>query len=515
MKKLIFLLALTVIISPTFSQVTATIDSIYNATCFGSWDGFANATGGGGVPGYTYLWSDPGSQTSATASGLGAGTYTVTITDAIAAFATASVVISEPAPLMVTIDSITNINCAGGWGNIWITGSGGVGGYWYLWSIGSTTQDLSGLAAGIYTVTVVDANGCSATGDTTLTEPSPITSVITNFTNPSTCGATDGSIEITVAGGTSNYNIDWSNGVSLMNVAAGAYTETNLAGGSYWVTVTDANGCTTSSSQTLTDPSTTVVSVDAITNLLCAWDATGTISITASAGSPPYTDIWSDGSITQNPSNLSAGTYSVTVTDASGCYSSADTTIISPSPVQITMSPVSPGCNGSTDGSISVNATGGTGGFSYIWSTLQTDQNLTSLSGGVYIVTATDANGCTSYSDTVLLEPPAITISMVTSDPSCNACSDGWATATASGGTPFYTYLWDAPAGASTTQTAFGLTTGAYSVTVTDVIACTATEIVTLVDTVCGTCGQIKGLVFDDLNNDGVQNGGEKGLAGV
>ncbi|MBK8845181.1 MAG: SprB repeat-containing protein [Bacteroidetes bacterium] len=223
------------------------------------------------------------------------------------------------------VSSFTNVGCNGASnGTINITASGGTTPYGYVWSNGSTIQNQTGLAAGTYTVTVTDANGCTKTLSQTVTQPSTLDVIISNFTNVGCNGASNGTINITASGGTTPYGYVWSNGSTIQN-------QTGLAAGTYTVTVTDANGCTKTASQILTQPSTFDVIISNFTNVGCNGASNGTINITASGGTTPYGYVWSNGSTIQNQTGLAAGTYTVTVTDANGCtqtvVSNSDTTI--------------------------------------------------------------------------------------------------------------------------------------------------------------------------------------------
>lgn len=209
-----------------------------NVDCFGNNSGTATATATGGTAPFTYSWS-PSGGTNANATGLGAGSYTVTITDANGCTATATVTITQPGQLIGTAAALNNVSCNGGSnGSASVNPAGGTPPYTYLWTpSGQTTQNATGLAAGVYTVTITDANGCTTTATTTITQPSALSAPTIAVVD--TCGMSTGSVTVNVTGGTGPYTYNWTpvngNGASLNNLNPGTYT----------VTVTDANGCTT------------------------------------------------------------------------------------------------------------------------------------------------------------------------------------------------------------------------------------------------------------------------------
>ncbi|MBA4318308.1 MAG: hypothetical protein C0412_07900, partial [Flavobacterium sp.] len=227
----------------------ATTGSSTDISCNGGSNGSATVVASGGISPYTYSWS-PSGGTSATASGLSTGNYTVTITDNIGCQATRNFTITEPSAIIATASAQTNIACNGGaTGSATVSATGGTPGYTYLWSNGATTATVTGIAAGTYTVTVTDANGCTATRNFTITQPSAISTATGSQTNVSCNGGTNGSASVSPSGGTAGYTYSWSPSGGT------AATATGLAAGSYTVTVTDANGCTATRNFTLTQPS--------------------------------------------------------------------------------------------------------------------------------------------------------------------------------------------------------------------------------------------------------------------
>jgi methionine-rich copper-binding protein CopC len=219
---------------------------VTNVSCNGGTNGAINLTPTGGVAPYTFLWS-PGGQTTEDRTGLAAGTYTVTITDATGATGTVSATVTQPTALTAST-SQTNIACNGGaTGVASVSPIGGTSPYTFRWSTGATTQTITGLAAGSYSVVITDANGCAIGRSFIITEPSALTAT-TSQTNVTTNGGNNGSATITVSGGTPGYTYSWSPNVSTTATAS------NLSAGTYTVTVTDANSCTIARTFTITQP---------------------------------------------------------------------------------------------------------------------------------------------------------------------------------------------------------------------------------------------------------------------
>jgi gliding motility-associated-like protein len=456
--------------------LTATADST-DVLCFGGSDGTVTATPSGGTPGYTYLWDDPATQTTATATGLAINTYNVTVTDANACTTTASTVVNQPlAALTVTMAS-TDASCNGGSdGSATATAADGTAGYTYLWDdpAAQTTATATGLAAGTYNVTVTDANGCSITDQATINEPTAVSATVA-ATDVLCFGQATGDLTAAPSGGTPGYTYLWDDPAAQTTATA-----TGLAAGTYNVTVTDLNTCTFTTSGVVAQPATAVTVSMSATDNSCNGGSDGSATATAADGTPGYTYQWDDptAQTTATATGLAANTYNVTVTDNNGCTITAPVTVSEPSAVTATLAVTDVLCFADASGSIATTASGGTAGYTYLWDdpAAQTTATATGLLAGSYNVTVTDANGCTFTANETVQEPAsAVAVVMSSTDASCNAGSDATATATASGGTAGYTYLWDDPA-AQTTATATGLSAGSYNVTVTDANGCSITD---------------------------------------
>ncbi len=456
------------------SAMTASIGTPTNASCNGASDGSATASVSGGTATFTYAWSNGG--TSATNSGLAAGTYTVTVTDANGCSDTESVTITEPTAVVASIGTPTNVSCNGGSdGSATASASGGTTAYTYAWSSGATTAAATGLTAGSYTVTVTDANGCTDTETTTITQPATaVTAIIGTPNNVSCNGASDGSATASGTGGTGTITFAWSTGATSASV-------TGLSAGTYTVTATDANSCTDTETVTITQPSALIASIVADSNVSCNGASDGGATASATGGTTTYTYSWSNAATTASITGVIAGTYSVTITDANGCTDSASVTITEPaSVIASAVLDNNASCNGASDGGATASATGGTTAYTYSWSNAATTATVTGLAVGTYSVTITDANGCTDSASVTITEPASVIASaVVDNNASCNGGADGGATASATGGTTSYTYTWS---NAATTASITGVIAGTYSVTITDANGCTDSASVTITE---------------------------------
>ena len=444
---------------PVFVSITAT-----PTVCPGATTGTATAVVTGGVAPFTYAWSNGGNTVSI--SNLGAGTYSVTITDANGCTATASATINQSPAITININGASTV-CSPNTGNATAAVVGGVPPYTFNWSNGATTQTIMGLGAGTYTVTVTDANGCTANKSITI---NVVTLTATITKQDVLCfGQNTGSATVAVVGGTMPYTYAWSNG-------ANTATANNLLAGTYSVTVTDANGCTVTTSTTIIQPPNLVVTINA-TNLVCEGVNAGTATANATGGTPPYTYLWNTGATTQTISNLGAGTYTVTVTDANGCTKTASTTINLAPAIVLNIEATEIVCGPENAGEASVTVTGGKAPFTFLWSNGGNTNTIESLPSGTYKVTVTDANGCQAVAEAVIKVVSDFTISAVPRNVLCNGDNSGSILVAASGGSAPYSYVWNTGA---TGPEILNLVAGTYSVTVTDANGCSVSQSITI-----------------------------------
>jgi hypothetical protein len=416
--------ALTV---PSFSATIAKI----NPTCNGGTNGSATANTSLGTSPFTYLWSN--GQTTQTATDLAAGNYSVTVTDANNAKASASTTLTQPSAVTGGVQSINPTCATASNGSVTISPSGGTGPY-------TIVPAQTGLAAGTYTFTITDNNGCTGTVQATLTAP-PALSAIASATNVTCFGGSNGSVTVTPSGGTAPYQI--------------AGNTQGLVAGSYTFTVTDNNGCTTTASATVTEP-TALTAIATATNVSCFGGTNGSVTVVPSGGTAPY-------QITGATSGLVAGTYVYTITDTNGCTTTASATVTQPSAVFGTTQATNATCT-AANGSVTIVPSGGTGPYQITGAT-------TGLAAGSYTFTITDTNGCTgTVQATVGSDASTVTATTTVTNVSCNGGSNGSVAVTPSGGIAPYTIV--------PSQT--GLTAGSYTFTVTDANGCTATASATI-----------------------------------
>ena len=448
------------------SQINITNTST-NVTVNGGNDGTIDITVTGGFPSYTYSWSN-GTSTE-DQNNLTAGTYTVTVTDQNGCTGTTSVVISQPGSGINITTSTVDVTCAGqATGSINTTVSNGTMPYTFSWSNAATTQNLTGLVAGTYTVTVTDQTGTTGTATATVTEPQPL--VANTVAVDVTCnGANDGSVTATVTGGVTPYFYIWNTGQSTPSI-------TGLGSGTYSVTVTDANGCTTTKFGIVNEPTALNVIVTAI-DVSCGGTNDGSANGFATGGTAPYTYVWSSGQTTSNISNLAPGTYTLTATDANGCTATGSGTVNQTTGLTLNLTSTDISCNGAADGSITSNVSGGNAPYTYVWSNGMSMANLTNLSAGTYTLTVSDALGCSSSGSATITEPTAMSATSTVTDATCNGNADGAISLTVSGGVGPYNYSWNQGA---TTANLTGITSGTYTCTITDANGCqlTVTETV-------------------------------------
>ena len=454
--------------------ILATVLTPSNISCFGGSDGGITSAVSGGTSPYTYSWSAGG--TNPTISGLPIGTYTLTVTDNLNCVLASTVTLTQPpvlfastTPVNETCDYLNN-------GTATANASGGTLNYSYLWSSGGqTTATATGLISGTHTVTVTDGEGCVTTATAIITEPAPIAISFANQVNVSCFGGNNASISSVVSGGTPNYTYNWMPGASTGANAS------SLAAGTYTLTVTDANNCTANNTVTITEPLAPLTVTSTISNVSCTGGSNGSVTAIPAGGTAPYTYIWNpSGQTTITATGLTAGVYTVTVTDNLNCTTTGTYTVTEPLPLATTLTPSNISCFGGSDGGITSAVSGGTVPYTYLWSGAGgTNPDASGLPIGTYSLTVTDNLNCVLTTTITLTEPPVLFASTTPVNETCEYLNNGAATANVSGGTLNYSYLW-APSG-QTTITASSLASGTHTVTVTDGEGCvtTATAIIT------------------------------------
>ncbi|MFQ5446923.1 MAG: T9SS type A sorting domain-containing protein, partial [Saprospiraceae bacterium] len=333
---------------------------------------------------------------------------------------------------------------------------------------GDTTQTITGLSPGNYTVTLTDTNNCTTVETVTVSSfDCSGFGVSLTAVNPTCNGDTDGEATATPAGGAMPFNYNWSTGSNSATVS-------NLAAGTYTVTVTDSSNCEVTANITLTEPPLLSVSITEKTDVDCHGTTTGSATAAAGGGTPGYTYEWSNGGAGTSQNNLAAGTYTLTVTDDHGCTAVTEVTITEPPALSTTVSSTDETAVGAEDGTATAEATGGTPGYLFAWSNGDTTAAITGLAPGAYCVTVTDANGCT-FNDCANVNAfgcGATSLSLSSESVSCFGGNDGTADAAATGFTAPVNYEWSNGGQGSGIE---NLEAGIYTVSVSDGNGCSAT----------------------------------------
>jgi len=453
--------SVSVVINPIPQAILSTTD----VSCNGGSNGMAVVNPVGGTAPYTYNWQ-PGGATTASVSTFAAGNYSVVLTDDNGCSDTFFTSIGEPTSIVTQVTAVAASCNTYADGAVSVVASGGISGYTYAWVPSSSTSDsVNNLTAGLYSVTVTDANGCTQTNSVTVNEPPPLSLTITP--QPALCfGSADGSLSAQAGGGLGGFVFSW-NGLSAITSVVN-----NLVAGSYSLVVTDLNGCTIAGSAQITEPA--VLSLSISTTPATCGVADGTAAALAQGGMPGYQYLWTPGGANSaNPSNLPAGSYDVLVTDNNGC------TITGFANIPNTGSPVvsaavigNVSCFNGNDGVAQVQIVSGNGPFTYSWGNGQQTDTAVNLSFGIFPVEVTDVNGCVALDTVSILQPSLLVIAASASPVTCYGATNGSAAVTVSGGVQGYTYSWSVAG--QTGRTISGLGAGSYTATVTDANGCTA-----------------------------------------
>lgn len=450
------------------------------ASCSNRADGRAVVNSVGGVAPRSIVWSN--GELGDTAFALPPNQpISAVVTDANGCVDSLSLSVSAPTPLSLNLQTLQGINCAGdSTASIQAMVSGGTLGYQFQWSTGETGQALSGLPAGNYSLTLSDANTCTDTAQVAITAPNPLQLSVVS-TSPASCfGQADGQAAVSVSGGSLPYSFFWVSGETTASA-------TQLLGGNRGLTVTDANGCTESLSVLIDQPDDLVLLNNGVQHVSCFGGSNGAISVTAVGGQDPYSYNWSNGGTTRSQNNLSAGAYTVIVTDANGCTAAFAAIVEQPSDsLELSvLAAEDASCAQRNDGFVDLQASGGTPNYSIIWAGTQqsTTGTLTAgnLAAGNYIFTLLDARLCKDTLHWTIDAPVPLSLNAGFDHPSCFGEQDGRIFGVAGGGTPPYLYALEGsvPSGDSLFT---NLGSGSYQLLAEDTRGCSDSLLLTLVD---------------------------------
>lgn len=445
--------------------------NVTDASCYKYADGSAQALVSGGSSPYTYLWSD--SQATATAAGLKAGTYVVAITDSSGCTSVDTALVSEPDSFGIIIVA-TDVSCFNGSDGVASASvQGDTVNYVFFWNSNpaQTTPVATGLPAGQVLLEVTDTNGCRINSAATI--GSPLQIILAASSADASCFAlANGNAEVhVVSGGTAPFSYLWSNSLTDSNLTA-------LAANTYFATVTDANGCQEFDTVTVNQPAPMTIN-DSVVNVSCFGYSDGRILATVSGGTPTYSFVWSNSDNTPIADNLSAGIYSVTVTDRNNCMDSLNGISVSqPSPVLIDNVDIVPPCAGEPTGSVLLESSGGALPHEYtLDSTLtQSSSNFTGIAEGIHQIVVEDQNGC--YADTTLTVVPydSVHVAFDSSEIEINLGQEVTLAPVVQPASQNYTYIWEPASGLSCTNcltpVASPLITTPYQITVFDEHGC-------------------------------------------
>ncbi len=409
------------------TPLSLSVDAKTDVDCFGENTGFFTVSAQGGNAGaYQFSLDSLNFQTSGTFSGLGFGQYNVFLVDGDGCGDSLNLMIDQPLPLSMNLDSVISVACYGdSTGSIYVRASGGVGPY--LFGLGNTLLQTDSLfaqvPAGDWALLVQDANGCLVSDSTSITQPNPLQSIPVTLADPLCFGDSSGQVEIMTLGGQAPYSLSWSQGQSS------GFLATDLPAGTTTYVLTDSLGCSLTDSLILGQPAPLSMSLVG-TAPSCSNSSDGILQVIALGGTPNYEYLWShDPALNQADAlNLAAGSFYVTVTDSNGCQVSDTLSLAAPLPLTLSLEALAADTCLLQRGFIEVGASGGTGNYGYVWdlSTQATGPIQDSLGPGFYTVVVLDGNGCTDSLEIELngIAPLSLTLDSL-SNVSCYGLADG------------------------------------------------------------------------------------------
>jgi gliding motility-associated-like protein len=434
-------------------------------TCFGYTNGTATVTATGGAAPYTVQWSN--GQGGFTNYGLSAGTHTVTVTDQNGQSVSGSVNVVQPAVIQPVITP-SGASCTGS-GTLSVAANGGTGTILFAWSNGSNGSSIPSGNGGNFFVTATDANGCQATA--VFTAPAPLDAAL--IVNNSPCGTlpNGSAIGATVQGGTAPFTYNWNTGsadAALQQIPAGTYT----------VTVRDAAGCSVVKSANVVVPP--VIDVTVVTIRPACDGATGSATVSATGGTPPYRHVWSNGAIGPTATGLAPGQYYVCTFDVNNCQHDIFITIPGANGLNVNLNAQNALCTGINDGSATAIVNPAAGNYTYQWN-VPNAPNANTINGlapgtAVFVTVTETGTGCQGSASTTIGAANTLQVNIADTDIPCSGTGTGSAIATATGQSGQVTYTWTFPNNSTVTGAQISnLTSGNYSVVARDANGCSAT----------------------------------------
>lgn len=426
-------------------------------------------SGNSPTAGAIYTWTGPNGYTSNLQNPVVsvAGNYLLTATNPVnGCTTTATAVVTQPSALQVAVTTTQQVVVGANDGSATAVPSGGTPAYTYIWSTNQTTATITGLAPGTYTVTIRDANNCTAVQTANVNAVNCALSTTITSANVSCQGAANGSAAVNVSGASGTVTYAWSNSATTAAVS-------NLSPGTYTVTTTDALLCSQVQNVAISEPPVLVANAMA-TGQTVVGQNNGTASAAPTGGTPPYSYLWSNNQTTSSISGLAPGGYTLSLTDFNGCtivQTVSVSALVCALSAAVSTEAVS--CFGGTNGTATASIAGANGAATYLWSTGATNLAITGLVAGTYTVTAMDASGCSSTATGMVNQPqPLQATATVLNNVACPLDPSGQVSITVIGGTA--PYLVPGPV---------GYPAGTYNLVVTDALGCTASAGFSIVST--------------------------------
>jgi hypothetical protein len=444
-----------------------------DVSCKGGSNGKVDLTVVGGIPDYSYQWTN--SSLSQDLDSVKAGTYRVVVTDNRGRSLSSYYTVSEPIIELQAKVNIENISCRGNKdGRAKLSIRGGKAPYDFVWSNDSVNETISNLSPGIIKYMVLDAGGCRIVDSIEIVQPEKKLGCDFEL-KPVTCyNGSDGKAEVIPNGGTPPYRFEWFDGDTCR-------VKINLRSGQHQVTVYDKNNCDISSTIIIKQAESAIKVVKEIKPVSCYGGSDGMAELNVSGGKAPYQYFWSDSTTNKSLKGYASGEYIVEILDKNDCKISESIYIPQPlSSLQIAYTKKDVNCYSLTNGEIKVNVTGGTAPYDYSWSNGANKPEIKKLGKGLYIVKVNDKNNCLVSENIEILSPEkALFVDFEKKDVNCKNGNTGSIKLAVEGGTPDYTFLWS---NKSINKDLDALKSGKYEVIVSDKNQCQVNKEIEIVE---------------------------------